>query len=343
VDRVVTAFAKWARQAGGRILRHRNRQYGDSLEVRFGEPQPTERPILLLGHLDTVWKRGTLAQMPWRVTLKRISGPGVLDMKAGVLMALTAVEVAQDLELLKWPVTLLIHGDEEIGSPASRRLTESVAKRCRVVYVTEPAQGEIGAYKTARKAVGKYRLAVTGLAAHSGVDFERGHSAIIELARQIETIRTFTDLRRGITVNPGVIGGGTQCNVVAAEAWVEIDVRLGYANDISRVDRAFRALTPHDKFCKLELTGGVSRPPMERTTSTVTLFRRAQSLGARMGVHLEEAATGGASDGNLTAALGVPTLDGMGGVGSGAHAMDEHLLRKHLAPRTALIAAMLIS
>ncbi len=199
--------------------------------------------------------------MPWKVTRDRIAGPGVLDMKAGVMMSLTAVEIVRVLQLLRRPVTLLLHGDEEIGSPASRRVTESVAKRCSAVYVLEPAQGELGAYKTARKAVGSYRLAVHGVSAHSGVDFERGHSAVSELARQIQTIRRLTDLRRGITLNPGVIGGGTRSNVVAKEAWVEIDVRLAHAKDMARLDGLLRDLEPHDKHCRLELTGGINRPP----------------------------------------------------------------------------------
>jgi glutamate carboxypeptidase len=343
VDKVARLFAEWARNSGGNIRWHRHRRHGDSLEVRFGEDYRRGRPVMVLGHLDTVWDHRTITHMPWKVTRERIAGPGVLDMKAGVAMALAAVEIVQSLHLLRQPVTLLLHGDEEIGSPASRRVTESVARRCNAVYVLEPAQGEAGAYKTARKGTGGYRLVVHGVAAHSGVDFERGHSAVAELAWQIETIRAFNDPRRGITVNPGVIGGGTRSNVVAAEAWVEIDIRIARAKDAARVDRAFSGLKPRDKFCRLDLRGGLNRLPMERTPGTIALFRRAQRLGAQIGVELDEAATGGASDGNFTSALGVPTLDGMGAVGAGAHAVHEHLLRKHLAPRTALLAAMLIS
>ena len=342
VDRAQTVFAAWAMEAGGTIRRHKHRDFGDSLEVPFGGGSSRIKPILLLGHLDTVWDQGTLACMPWKATRDTIAGPGVLDMKAGVMMALTAVEILKDLHLLQRPVTLLLHGEEEIGSPASRKVTEAVAKECSAVYVLEPAQGDAGAYKTARKAVGMYRLTVRGTAAHSGVDFERGHSAILELARQIETLSGFTDLTRGITVNPGLIGGGTRSNVVAAEAWAEVDVRLARSRDIAALDRKFQKLKPRDKGCVLELTGGINRPPMERTAGTIALFRRAQRLAAQIGLELEEAATGGGSDGNFTAALGVSTLDGMGAVGSGAHALHEHLERRHLAPRTALLAAMLI-
>jgi len=342
VDHAQSVFAGWAEAAGGKVIRHKHREFGDSIEVRFGRAARGERPTLLLGHLDTVWALGTLERMPFEVTRDRISGPGVLDMKAGVLMALTAIEALREMQLLRRPVTMLIHGEEEVGSPASRKLTETIAQRCGAVYVLEPAQGAVGAYKTARKAVGMYRLSVEGVAAHSGVDFEKGHSAVVELARQIEVVQSLTDLTKGITVNPGVIGGGTQSNVIAAKAWVEIDVRIARKRDLERMDRALRSLRPFDKACKLTMSGGMNRPPMERSKGTVELFRRAQRLAAELGIALEEAATGGASDGNFTAALGIPTLDGMGAVGAGAHAPHEHLERRHLVPRTALLAAMLL-
>jgi glutamate carboxypeptidase len=341
VDHAQSIFGEWAVASGGKLRRHAHREYGDSLEISFGPKPRKGSSVMLLGHLDTVWELGTLARMPWRATRERISGPGVLDMKSGVVMALTAVEVLQELQLLDRPVTLLIHGDEEVGSPASRKLTEAVARKSSAVYVLEPAQGDAGAYKTARKAVGIYRLAVKGIAAHSGVDFEVGHSAIVELARQIEVLHSFTDLSKGTTVNPGVIGGGTGSNVVAAEAWVEVDVRIARKQQVARMDRALRGLKTFDKACKLTISGGMNRPPMERSPGTVALFRSAKKLGTQLGITLEEAATGGASDGNFTSALGVPTLDGMGAVGAGAHATHEHIVRKHLVPRTALLAAML--
>ena len=280
--------------------------------------------------------------MPWKVTRDRLSGPGVLDMKAGVMMALAALEILVRHRSLLRPVILLLHGDEEIGSHASRPLTEAIARQCAAVYVLEPAQGEAGAYKTARKGVGQYRLTVRGVPAHSGVDFALGHSAVVELARQIEDIHGLTDLKRGITVNPGVIGGGTRSNVIAAEAWVEVDVRIAQTRDAARVERAFHRLRPRDKACALELVGGLNRPPMERSRGTVALFRRAQEFAAQLGLTLEEAAAGGGSDGNFTAALGIPTLDGMGAVGAGAHAPHEYVLRKDLPQRTALLAAMLL-
>jgi glutamate carboxypeptidase len=342
VDRAVAEVANWAKALGGRIRLHRHPNSGDSLESRFGPLRGGGGPILLLGHLDTVWAHGTLECMPWRVTRDRISGPGVLDMKAGVVMMLTAVSLLAENQNLKRPIVMLLHGDEEVGSHASRKLTEAIARQSSAVYVLEPAQGETGAYKTARKGVGQYRLEVQGIAAHSGVDFSSGHSAILELSRQIEEISKITDLDRQITVNPGVIGGGTRSNVIAAQAWAEIDTRIARRADGVRVERALRRLRPRDKACKLLLTGSWNRPPMERSAGTVALFRRAQHLAAEMGISLEEASTGGGSDGNFTAALGVPTLDGMGAVGGGAHAVSEHCLRKELAPRTALLTAMLL-
>jgi glutamate carboxypeptidase len=349
VDQAGVLVAAWARELGGRVKLHRFKAHGNSLEIRFGPRSSARaggdkagRPILLLGHLDTVWPVGTLRTMPFQITRERISGPGVLDMKSGVVMMLTALEMLQEQGALGRPVLLLLHGDEEIGSPASRELTERVGRECAAVYVLEPAQGAQGAYKTARKGVGHYRLAVHGVAAHAGVDFTAGHSAIVELARQLEAIGRLTDLTRGITVNPGVIGGGTASNVIAAEAFAEIDVRVATAQDGVRVHRALSRLKPYDKACRLELTGGLNRPPMVRSRAAGALFRKAQQYALQMGIQLEEAATGGGSDGNFTAALGVPTLDGMGPVGAGAHARHEHLLRAHLAERTALLAAMLL-
>ncbi len=341
VDQAQSLFASWA-AAYGRVRRYRHKGFGDSLSVTFGPKQSREPAVMLLGHLDTVWEVGTLAGMPFRVTRDRISGPGVLDMKAGVVMALTAVESLHELGLLNRPVIMLLHGDEEVGSPQSRPLTEKLARKVECVYVLEPAQGEPGAYKTARKAVGLYRLKVTGKAAHSGVDFEQGQSAILELARQIEALQEHTDLRKGITVNAGVIGGGTGSNVIAAEAWMEIDVRVARMRDVAKLDRSLRSMKPVNEACTLAISGGINRPPMERTPGTVGLFRRAQQMARLLRIPLEEAATGGGSDGNFTSALGIPTLDGMGAVGAGAHAAHEHLVRKHLVPRTALLAAMLL-
>jgi glutamate carboxypeptidase len=295
---------------------------------------------LLLGHLDTVWPIGTLDRMPWRTEEGWAYGPGVLDMKAGVVMALEAIRLVRELDAAK-PIILLLSGDEETGSRHSRELIEQVAKECRAVFVLEPAQGPQGAYKTSRKGVGHFRLEIDGVPSHSGVDFTAGHSAVRELAWQIEQIAALTNLDRGTTLNVGVIGGGTQSNVVAASAWADIDLRVTAIADAEAVTQKLHALQPRDPECRLRVTGGLNRLPMERTPGTIALFEQAHELASSLGFTLEEAATGGGSDGNFTSALGIPTLDGMGAVGQGAHAENESIRIDALAPRTALLAAMI--
>lgn len=344
VNQCVEAVAEAASALRAIVRRHKGRDAGDILEARFGSGKGGRRDgkrILLLGHLDTVWPIGTLKEMPFRIAKGRAWGPGVYDMKAGVAMALTALGIFGDEGMPVPPVTLLLVGDEETGSHASRELTENTARQCERVYVLEPAQGLEGAYKTARKGVAHYRARVKGVAAHSGVNFEQGHSAISELARLVGAMEACTDLKRGITVNVGTIRGGTRSNVVPAEAWAEVDLRVVRAGDFPRIDRQLKSLRVHDSGCTLELEGGLNRPPMERTKATAALYKKAAAIAAEMGFDLPEAATGGGSDGNFTSALGIPTLDGMGAVGEGAHARNESVVLQDLAPRTALLAAML--
>ncbi|HEY6412299.1 MAG TPA: M20 family metallopeptidase [Edaphobacter sp.] len=325
---------------GGRVKRHKQKDFGDVLELRFGPSRSTRKSLLLLGHLDTVWPLGTLSGMPWREEKGRYWGPGVLDMKAGVVMALAAISALRELKLAR-PVTLLLNSEEEVGSPVSRVITERLALQSEAVFVLEPAQGL--AYKTARKGVGFYNVQVTGVGAHSGVDFKSGHSAVLELSKLIQTMSNFTNLERQLTVNCGVVAGGTRSNVVASHAHAEVDVRIAKASDAAYVEKLFRSLKVSDPHCKLEITGGINRPPMERKAGTIALFKKARKLAAEIGFELDEASTGGGSDGNFTAALGVPTLDGMGAVGEGAHAAHESVVIEHLVPRTALLAAMIAS
>jgi glutamate carboxypeptidase len=340
VNAAMALTASSSEALGGRAKRHRQSQFGDVLELRFGHSRNGQKPVLLLGHLDTVWPIGTLALMPWRVAAGRYWGPGVLDMKAGVVMALSALRALRELKLDR-PVTLLLNSDEEVGSTVSRAITERLALESAAVLVLEPAQGL--AYKTSRKGVGQYRVEVTGVGAHSGVDFERGHSAILELSKLIQIISNFTNLERKLTVNCGVIAGGTRSNVVPSHAFTEVDVRIAKASDAVYVEKLFRSLKVSDPKCKLTITGGINRPPMERKAGTIALFKKARRLATELGFSLEEAATGGGSDGNFTAALGVPTLDGMGAVGDGAHAAHESVIIEHLVPRTTLLAAMIAS
>jgi glutamate carboxypeptidase len=297
--------------------------------------------ILALGHSDTVWPLGTLAAMPFRQSNGRLWGPGVFDMKGGLAFFIFAMRALWELEVpVARKVILQVNSDEEIGSPSSRALTEDAARKSAAVLVLEPGTGLDGKLKTARKGVGDYTLTVRGRAAHAGVDFTSGASAILEMSRQIEKIAAFTRLDRGITVSPGVIQGGTRSNVIPAECRAEIDVRIPRASARAYLERRFASLKPFDKRCTIEVTGGLNRPPMERSAGTRALFRKAKALASELGVSLEESSTGGGSDGNFTAALGVPTLDGLGAVGEGAHAPNESILIDRIADRTALLAKL---
>jgi glutamate carboxypeptidase len=343
VDACAVLAAAHIRELGGRVKLHRQQLHGNIVEGRFG-PRTSARggaqPVLILGHLDTVWPLGALQSMPCRLRDGRLWGPGALDMKAGVAMACAAIELLTEADLLRREIIFLLNSDEEIGSPVSRPITENLARQCSAVYVLEPAQGL--AYKTARKGIGDWHIAVKGVAAHAGVDFEKGANALLELARVIETVSGWTDLKRGLTVSVGAAYGGSKTNVVPAHAQADIDVRIPRLADASRITRKFAALRPADLRCTLTVTGGINRPPMERSRGTARLFLKAQTLARELGFELNEASTGGGSDGNFTAALGVPTLDGMGAVGEGAHALHESVLVEHLAPRTALLARILI-
>jgi glutamate carboxypeptidase len=342
VNRCADYVAGVAESQGGRVKRHKSADYGDHLQVDFGPPAKGKR-LLLLGHLDTVWDLGTLERMPYRIADGRVWGPGVLDMKCGVTMMLFALRALSATCVdLRRPVTLLLNSDEEVGSVTSRPVTEKLAKSAAAVLVLEPGTGLTGKLKTARKGVGDYEVRVHGRASHAGVDFTKGVSATLELARQIPRIAGFTRLTRGITVNAGVIGGGTRTNVVAEEAWAKVDIRIARLRDEAWLDRKFQSLRPYDKRAKIEVTGGLNRPPMERKPGIVALFRKAQAIGRELGMELEESMTGGGSDGNFTAALGVPTLDGLGGVGEGAHASNESVLLEPLVSRTALLARLLM-
>ncbi len=317
--------------------------FGKHLRLEFKLPgRKKQGQVLGLGHSDTVWPSGTLTRMPFREAKGRLWGPGVLDMKSGLAFFIYAARLLRDLDVpVLRKVALLIVSDEEVGSKTSRAITEAEAGRSECVLVLEPGTGLSGKLKTARKGVGNYSIAIQGRAAHAGVDFGNGASAILEAARQIERIAGFTDLKRGTTVNPGLIRGGTRTNVVAAEARVDVDIRVVRMRDAAQLDKKMRSLRPVDKRCTIRVEGGLNRPPMERTKAIAELFGKAQAIGAELGLALEESSTGGGSDGNFTAALGVPTLDGLGGVGEGAHAVNESILIGRIADRVALLAGLL--
>ena len=315
---------------------------GRHVLCRWGTAGDAVPQVLILAHSDTVWPLGTLRNMPFRKGDGRLWGPGVLDIKGGIALVLFAMRALRESGArVQGTVLLQVNSDEEVGSPSSRALTEANALASQAVLVVEPGTGLTGKLKTERKGVGDFRLEVKGLASHAGVDFAQGASAVLELARQLERIAGWTDLEHGITVNPGVIGGGTRTNVVAAEAWAEIDIRVRKSADAAMLERRFAQLEPFDSRCSLTVAGGLNRPPMERSAGGDRLFQLAKDAGAELGIAVEESFTGGGSDGNFTAALGVPTLDGLGCVGEGAHAPNESILLKYVPERIALLALLL--
>jgi glutamate carboxypeptidase len=341
VDRVAEAVANKFSELGGEVRVRPAKGFGNHLQVDF-PGKSDAKPLLLLGHYDTVYPLGTLTTMPCRVVDDKLTGPGVLDMKSGIALMLHALAALQQWHgTLPRPVTVLLVSDEEVGSDSSRAITESLAKKAAAVLVLEPSYGPQGAVKTARKGVGGYLVKVTGKASHAGLDFQKGVNAILELARQIEKISSFTDLKKGLTVNVGIVSGGSRTNVVPAEAAAQVDVRIARMKDAARIDKKMRSLRPFNRKCKIEITGGINRPPMERTAGVAALYAQAAAIARELGWKLGEAAVGGGSDGNFTAALGIPTLDGLGGVGDGAHAPHEHILISELPRRAALIAGLI--
>jgi glutamate carboxypeptidase len=338
VDRCGDVLAKELVALGARVSRVPATSAGDHVRAEIGTGASQ---VLLLGHIDTVWPVGQLERMPFRRDGDRLHGPGIFDMKAGLALSLLATRAIVAIAPLRGlRLVMLWTTDEEVGSGSSRALIEAEAARSRAVLVFEPALPG-GALKTRRKGCGQYELTVRGVPAHAGVDPEKGVSAIRELARQVLAVEALQDPERGLSVNVGLIGGGSRPNVVAAEARAVIDVRAPTRLDADRVDRAMRALTPHLAGASLTVTGGFERPPMERTPGVATLFAVAAEVAAELGLPLSEGGTGGGSDGNFCAALGVPTLDGLGATGDGAHALHEHVLVPALCPRAGLIAGLL--
>jgi glutamate carboxypeptidase len=341
-DKLCVHLADEFTNLGGDVKIHRQRVAGDHLQVNLAGPRQ-RKPLLLLGHFDTVYDLGSLGKMPWRERKGRLYGPGVFDMKSGIVQMMFALWSLREIAGgLPRPVKVLLVSDEEEGSATSRAITEKLAKQCAAVLVCEPS-GTGGALKTARKGVGSFTLKVKGISAHSGLDFEKGHSAIVELAHQIHAVSRLTDLKRGVTLNVGVIRGGTRTNVIADEATAEIDLRIAQKSDGSKMERRVFALKPFNSKCRLEISGGINRPPLERTEQVAALFDLARGIGRDIGLELQEVAVGGGSDGNFTAGLGIPTLDGLGGVGDGAHAAHEHVIAAELPRRAALLAGLIQS
>jgi glutamate carboxypeptidase len=343
-DRCCGVIAEEWSKRGVRVERIVQKHRGDHLRIAWwpGKSRPGGQ-LLVLGHYDTVYSTGTLAKMAFRVASGKAYGPGTFDMKAGIVQALFALDALQHCgEPLRKRVLLLWTSDEEIGSESSRKLIEAEARRSDAVFVLEPSFGPRGLLKTARKGVGEAEIIVHGRASHAGLAPQEGVNAIHELARQIARLEKWNDLRRGVTINVGLIEGGTRTNVIPERARVVLDLRALRVADMQRLERRLHAVRPTMHGARLEIHGGFNRAPLERKMSAA-LFTRAKSLAAQMNLSIDECTVGGGSDGNLTAACGVPTLDGLGAVGDGAHSAHEHIIVKTMPARAALLAALLQS
>jgi len=340
VDRLARFFARQFRHLNGKVRVLGHPTAGSSVWAEFWGEKRGVKPVLLLGHLDTVWEVGTLKRMPFRIRQGRAYGPGIFDMKAGIVCGLWAVRALQACGIQPAsPVRFFLNSDEETSSVAFREQLKAEALEARAVLVLEPA-AEGGALKTSRKGVGEFQITVQGRAAHAGINPEAGVNAVSELARQLLRIERFARPRRGLTLTVGVIEGGTRPNVVPERASARIDVRIPRLKDRGAIEGKIYGLKPVHPEARLVIEGGINRPPMERVMA-VGLFRRAKEVARRLGIDLKEAPSGGGSDGNFTAALGIPTLDGLGGVGDGAHAAHEHVIIRELPRRAALLAVLL--
>jgi glutamate carboxypeptidase len=335
--------AEWHKR-GASVERIVQKVRGDQLRITWWpqKSRPTGQ-LLVLGHYDTVYSSGSLAKMPFRVSGGKAYGPGIFDMKAGLTQALFALDALQQTKVpLRHRLVFLWTSDEEIGSDASRKLIETEARRSDAVFVLEPSLGPKGLLKTARKGVGEAEIIVHGRASHAGLAPQEGINAIHELSRQLARIQEWNDPRRGVTINADVIEGGTRVNVIAERARAALDLRALRISDMRSIERRLHALRPILPGAKLEVRGGFNRAPLERKSSAA-LFTKAKALAAQMGLSIGECTAGGGSDGNLTAAVGVPTLDGLGAVGHGAHSKNEHILINTMPVRTALLAALLMA
>lgn len=340
VDRMGTAVADAAEDIA-RVTRLEQSEHGDHLRIEFDTPSKADGQVLGLGHIDTVWNVGTLQRMPWKQADGRLWGPGVFDMKAGVAYLIFAARALRELGLeARRRFVVQLNSDEEIGSPSSTSQVRKEAAQSAAVLVAEPSAGLEGNLKTSRKGGATFKVSVEGVATHAGLDFAAGASAILELTRQIQAASSWTDLEQGMTVNPGLARGGSASNVVAEHAWAEFDVRFSTREQGARLEERFGSLAPVDPRCTVIVSGGVRKPPLERTADVVRLYECAKAISSQLGVGLGEASVGGGSDGNTTAAMGIPTLDGLGAVGEGAHALHESILVDRIADRAALIASL---
>lgn len=316
--------------------------YGEHLIIHaFGEDK-TNDAVMLLGHTDTVHPRGTLEARPYRMEKNRVYGPGIFDMKANCVLVLEVLRALTDLNLKpEREIIILLSCDEEVGSQTGRALVEKEAGRARACLVLEPSAPG-GRVKTGRKGTGMFTMKTHGIPAHAGLDPEKGASAVLELAQQVKRLHEMTNFEIGTTVSVGVFHGGTTSNVVPENAYAEIDVRFKTMDEAARIEKEILSSKPFDERVKIEITGGINRPPLERDEKVVALYEKAKAVASSFGYELGETQVGGASDGNFVAALGVPVLDGLGVSGDGAHAVHEHIIADDIAPRAALIAGLIL-
>lgn len=340
VDRLASNLKSRCEALGGSIEVVPQSEFGDVTIARWPGTRNAQ-PILVMTHIDTVWPLGTIERKPFEVDQIEARGPGVYDMKASVVMMLQALEFLAETGGNHRPITWLINTEEEVGSPISRPHIERLARESAYVLVLEPPVPPNGALKTARKGVGMFTMHISGVAAHAGADPEKGISAIQELASQIQYLHGLTDFKLGTTVNVGVVSGGTARNVVAAKAEALIDLRATTMSEAERAVQAIRAATPRLAGAQVTVEGELNRPPMERTQQIAEAFMRVKQIGSGLGLDLDEASTGGGSDGNFTAAIGATTIDGLGCTGDGAHAEHEHISLNGLIERTALLTELL--
>ncbi len=341
VNRLMDIAERDLVRAGAEVTRIPGRDgYGDNLVARTPGASNL-KPVMMAGHLDTVWSHGTLARMPFTVDGDAAHGPGIYDMKAGSFLGFNALRsiLMQKIKTNR-PITLLLTPDEEVGSPTSRALIEEEGRKSECVLILEPA-GAGGACVTARKGVGRFTMTVAGKGAHSGGNFSDGASAVVELARQIVGIHGMVDLEAGITLNVAPVWGGSRPNVIPPDAGCEIDLRAPTIEAGALMEAAVLALKAYDPRCTIRVTGGMNRPPMVETPAILALYAKARAAAARAGFELPKQHRGGGSDGNFTAALGVPTLDGLGCPGAGAHAEHEHILWQALSARAAVLSELL--
>lgn len=341
-DHCCEIIAEEWKKLGVTVERIPQEHRGDHLRVTYApEKSRSSSQVLVLGHYDTVYPTGTLEKTPFHISGGKAYGPGTFDMKSGIVQAIFALRALQHANIIPTKrIVFLWTSDEEIGSASSRQLTETEARRSEAVFVLEPSFGPRGLLKTARKGVGEAQLHVQGRASHAGLAPEEGVNAIHELACQIARIEKWNDSRRGVSINADIIEGGTRTNVIAESARAVLDLRALRASDMRGLERRLYALRPVHNRARLKITGGFDRPPLERKVCA-TLFTRAKALAKQMNLSLGECTVGGGSDGNFTGALGIPTLDGLGAVGDGAHSDHEYVLVNTMPTRAALLAALL--